>query len=185
MDPTIFSWIVYGGWALLVLYLTVAGFKAKRDTEPDLGQSFGLMYALLLAFALPYVPLFSFVDYAPVGTALSIVGLAVFFIGMAFFVAARQELGRNWSQTVSTKHEQELVTAGPYHLVRHPMYGGGIVMCLGAAIVVGGPFLCMLFTLLPIFLWRVTAEDKLMTHAFPTQYPSYMQHTRALIPFVW
>ena len=75
MDPTFFSWIVYGGWALLVLYLTVAGFRAKRDTQPDLGQSFGLMYALLLAFALPYVPLFSVVNYAPVGTPLSIVGL--------------------------------------------------------------------------------------------------------------
>ena len=50
-------------------------------------------------------------------------------------------------------------------------------MCLGAAIVVGGPFLCMLMTLLPIFLWRVGAEDKLMTREFPTQYPGYMQHT--------
>jgi protein-S-isoprenylcysteine O-methyltransferase Ste14 len=86
---------------------------------------------------------------------------------------------------VSTKQEQELVTAGPYHLVRHPMYAGGIVMCLGAAIVVGGALLCMLFTLLPIFLWRVKAEDKLMTHEFPTQYASYVKHTRALIPFVW
>src|SRR5262245_40751110 len=137
MHPNIFGWIVYSGWALLVLYLTAAGFKAKRDTEPDLGQSLGLLYALLLAFALPYVPLFSFVNYAPVGTALGTVGLAVFFVGMAFFVAARQELGRNWSQTVSPKQEQELVTAGPYHVVRHPMYAGGVVMCLGAAIVVG------------------------------------------------
>jgi protein-S-isoprenylcysteine O-methyltransferase Ste14 len=185
MDPHVFSWIVYGGWVLLVLYLTVAGLRAKRDTEPDLGQSFGLMYALLLAIALPYVPLFSFVNYAPVGTALSIVGLAVFFVGMAVFVVARQELGRNWSQTVSTKQQQELVTAGPYHVVRHPMYAGGVVMCLGSAIVVGGPFLCLLFTLVPIFLWRVGAEDKLLTHEFPTQYPGYMQHTRALIPFVW
>src|SRR4029434_6765748 len=126
--------------------------------------------AVRAAARLPYVPVFSFVNYAPVGRALSIVGLAVFFVGIAFFVAARQELGRNWSQTVSTKQEHELVTSGPYHLVRHPMYAGGIVMCLGAAIVVGGPCLCMVFTLLPIFLWRVGAEDNLMTREFPTQY---------------
>ena len=30
MDPNMFSWIIHGGWVLLVLYLTVAGFKAKR-----------------------------------------------------------------------------------------------------------------------------------------------------------
>ena len=185
MNPNIFSWIVYGSWVVLVVYLTATAVKAKADTEPDLGQSFGLMYALLLAFALPYVPLFKFVNYAPVGTPLSIVGLAVFFVGMAFFIAARQQLGRNWSQTVSAKEEQELVTAGPYHVVRHPMYAAGLFQCLGAAIVVGGPFLCMLLTLLPIFLWRVGAEDKLMTRQFPTQYPRYMQHTKALVPFVW
>ena len=57
MNPHIFSWIIYGSWVLLVVYLTVTAVKAKPDPEPDLGQSFGLMYALFLAFALPYVPL--------------------------------------------------------------------------------------------------------------------------------
>jgi protein-S-isoprenylcysteine O-methyltransferase Ste14 len=131
------------------------------------------------------VPIFSFVNYAPVDTSLSIVGLLVFLAGVVFFVAARQQLGRNWSQTVSAKQAQELVTAGPYHFVRHPMYSGGILACLGAAIVVGGPFVFTLVTLVPIFLWRVSAEDKLMSEQFPTQYPDYMRRTKALIPFLW
>jgi protein-S-isoprenylcysteine O-methyltransferase Ste14 len=185
VDPAVFSWLIYAGWALLIVYLIVAGRNAKRDEEVDLGQSFGLLYALIAAFALPYVPIFGFVNWAPVGTWLSIVGLVIFAAGIVCFVAARQELGRNWSQTVSAKHEHELVTSGPYRYVRHPMYGAGLVACVGAAIVVGGPFVFMILTLLPIFLWRVGAEDKLMTAQFPTQYPEYMQHTRALIPFVW
>jgi protein-S-isoprenylcysteine O-methyltransferase Ste14 len=185
VNPNVFSWLVYAGWAVLVLYLIVAGHNVKRDEEVDLGQSFGLMYALIAAFALPYVPIFSFVNWAPVPTPIAVVGLLIFALGIVFFVAARQELGRNWSQTVSAKENQELVTRGPYALVRHPMYFGGLVACLGAAMVVGGAFVFMLITLLPIFIWRVGAEDKLMTHQFPTQYPAYIQHTKALIPWVW
>lgn len=184
-NPQLLNWVIYGTWALVVLYLIVAGRNVKRDTQVDLGQSFGLMYALVAAFALPYVPILSFVNYAPVSLPLSIVGLVVFFAGAAFFVAARQQLGRNWSQVVASKEEQALVTSGPYAVVRHPMYFGGTVMCLGAAIVVGGAFLCMLVTLLPIFIWRVGAEDKLMTQQFPADYPKYMQRTKALIPLVW
>jgi protein-S-isoprenylcysteine O-methyltransferase Ste14 len=65
------------------------------------------------------------------------------------------------------------------------MYAAGILACIGAAVVVGGPFVFMLVTLRPIFMWRVGAEDKLMTVQFPTQYPSSVQRTYALIPFVW
>ena len=185
MDPSIYSWLVYGGWVALVVYLIVAGRNVKRDQEVDLGQSFGLLYALIAAFALPYVPIFNFVNWAPVPTGLNIVGLTVFLIGIGCFVVARHTLGRNWSQTVSAKEDHQLVTSGPYRFVRHPMYGAGLVACVGAAIVVGGAFVFMLITLLPIFLWRVGAEDKLMTEHFPGQYPAYMRHTKRLIPFVY
>jgi len=185
MNPSVYSWLVYAGWGALVIHLIVAGRNVKRDEQVDLGQSFGLMYALIAAFALPYVPIFAFVNWAPVSTALSIIGLLIFVVGIGFFIAARQTLGRNWSQTVSAKQDPQLVTDGPYHYVRHPMYGAGLIACAGAAIVVGGAFVFMLITLLPIFLWRVGAEDRLMTQQFPSHYPDYMRHTKRLIPFVW
>lgn len=185
MNPSIFIWLVYAIWVVVIVYLTVAASAAKRDTQPDLRQSFGLMFALIAAFALPYVPIFGFVNFAPLDTVVSLVGIAVFLIGISFFVAARQQLGRNWSQTVSAKAEPELVTSGPYRYARHPMYTGGIVACIGSAIVVGGPFVFMFVTLVPIFLWRVGAEDKLMQRQFPDAYPEYRNRTKALIPFVW
>ena len=103
---------------------------------------------------------------------------------MAFLVWARQHLGRNWSQTVSTKEGQELVTSGPYRYVRHPMYTGGLIACIGSAIVAGGAWIFLLVILGAIFLWRVGAEDRLMAQQFPTEYPDYKKQTKALIPFV-
>ena len=65
------------------------------------------------------------------------------------------------------------------------MYSGGLLACIGSAIVVGGPFVFLLILLTPLFLWRVGAEDTLMAKQFPNEYPDYLKRTKALIPFVW
>src|SRR5215475_4848121 len=36
-------------------------------------------------------------------------------------------IGRNWGSPLTQKDEPELVTSGPYHLVRHPIYSGILV----------------------------------------------------------
>ena len=104
---------------------------------------------------------------------------------MAVLVWARQTLGTNWSQTVAAKEDHELVTRGPYRLVRHPMYAGGLLSCIASAVVAGGPFVFAALILGPMFLWRVGAEDRLMTQQFPNEYPAYIRRTKALIPFIW
>src|SRR6266542_2723141 len=127
MDPALLVWLIYALWLILVVYLIVAARGGRQDTQTHLGQSFGLMFAIIAAFVLPHLPLFEFVNFAPVDPVVSSIGVILCVAGMAFFVSARQHLGRNWSQTVSAKEGQELVTSGPYHYVRHPMYTGGIV----------------------------------------------------------
>jgi len=42
-----------------------------------------------------------------------------------------------------------------------------------------------LLVLTPLFLWRVSAEDALMTRQFPRAFAEYKARTYALIPFVW
>ncbi|TPJ28200.1 hypothetical protein [Mesorhizobium sp. B2-8-3] len=58
-------WFIYAAWLLLIVYLTVQAIGVKRDTEPHLLQSFGLMFAMIAAFLLPRLPLFGFVNFAP------------------------------------------------------------------------------------------------------------------------
>ncbi|RWD93232.1 isoprenylcysteine carboxylmethyltransferase family protein [Mesorhizobium sp.] len=181
----IFIWFIYAAWMLLIVYLTVQAIGVKRDTEPHLLQSFGLMFAMIAAFLLPRVQLFAFVNFAPVNAVLSSVGVVLAVAGMFLLVWARQTLGRNWSQTVSAKQDHELVTSGPYRRLRHPMYTGGLLACIGSAIVVGGPFVFLLLLLGAIFIWRVGAEDRLLARQFPDEFPGYARRTNALIPFVW
>jgi protein-S-isoprenylcysteine O-methyltransferase Ste14 len=109
---------------LLVVYLTVSAIGVKEDTEPRLGQSLGVTIAIIVAFLLPRLPVVAFVNFAPVNTVLSTFGVLLCVGGMLVLVWARQHLGRNWSQTVDNKIGHELVTSGPYHHLRHPMYAG-------------------------------------------------------------
>jgi protein-S-isoprenylcysteine O-methyltransferase Ste14 len=176
--------LIYAAWMLLAVYLTVAAIGAKRDTQPHLGQSLGLVLLIIAAILLPHLKMFRFVNFES-GAALGTIGLVVTAVGMGLLVWARQTLGANWSQTVSAKEDHELVTSGPNRYVRHPMYTGGLVACLGSAIAAGGAFVFLLLVLTPLFLWRVSAEDALMTRQFPRAFADHKARTYALIPFVW
>jgi len=65
------------------------------------------------------------------------------------------------------------------------MYTGGLIACLGSAIVAGGALVFLLVLLTPLFVRRAVAEDELMARQFPNEYPGYKKATKALIPFVW
>ncbi len=185
MNPSIFISLINALWLIVIAYLIVSAIGAKQDTQRHLLQSFGLMFAIIAAFLLPGLPIFRFLNFAPVNPVISSIGVIVCSAGMAIFVSARQHLGKNWSQAVSAKEGHELVTSGPYRFVRHPMYFGGLVAVIGSAIVCGGAWIFLILFLGAIFLWRVGAEDRLMAQQFPDEFPDYKKRTKALIPFVW
>jgi protein-S-isoprenylcysteine O-methyltransferase len=185
MNLSIFIWLIYAVWFLLVAYLTVSAIGVKKEPQGHLLQSYGLMFAIIAAFLLPHLAIFRFVNFAPLNPIASCIGVIVCLAGMALLVWARQRLGKNWSQTVSAKVGHELVTSGPYRYVRHPIYAGGFVACAGSAITCGGAFIFLLVILGSLFFWRVFAEERLMEQQFPSEYPGYKKRTKALIPFVW
>lgn len=186
MNPSIFIWLIYDLWLVLILYMTITAISVKRDTKSHLVQSFILLFAIIASFLLPHLPIFRFLNFVPGNPVLSNIGVIICVAGMAFQVWARRRLGRNWSQTVAIKEDHELVTSGPYRYVRHPMYSGGLIACLGSAMVCGGGAWIFLFVILGgLFLWRVGAEDKLMARQFPKEFPDYKKRTKKLIPFVW
>jgi protein-S-isoprenylcysteine O-methyltransferase Ste14 len=184
MAPATSVWIISAMWLLLIGYLTFAATGVKQETRGHLWQSFGLMLAIIAAFVLPHLPLFRFLNIASTDPVVASVGVILCAAGIAFLIWARHHLGSNWSQTVAIKKGHELVTSGPYRYVRHPMYTGGLVACIGSAIVARGPWIFLLVILGALFSWRVGAEDRLMAQQFPNEYPAYKKRTRALIPFV-
>jgi protein-S-isoprenylcysteine O-methyltransferase Ste14 len=185
MNTYIYILIIYVIWFIVTVYLTIAALGMKRELRGHLDQSFLLLLAIIAAFLLPRIRILSFVNFAPVNTVLSIIGVILCAAGMGFLVWARQTLGGNWSQTVAVKVCKELVTSGPYRFVRHPIYAGCLLACIGSAIACGGAWIFLLILLGSLFLWRVGAEDRLMEKQFPKEYPEYKKRTKAMIPYIW
>lgn len=112
------------------------------------------------------------------------VGLAIFLLGLALAVWARVYLGRNWGMPMTQKDNPELVTAGPYHVIRHPIYSGTILAMIGTAIAVSVYWLIAVVLLGPYFIYSATREERYMSERFPDTYPSYKQSTKMLVPFL-
>lgn len=90
------------------------------------------------------------------------------------------------SRTIEVVEDQEVVTTGPYAVVRHPMYLGVLIMYLLTPIALGSWWAVPVFSLLiPILVWRILAEEKVLLRDL-RGYRKYCQERRyRLLPFVW
>src|SRR4029453_11803615 len=105
--------------------------------------------------------------------------------GLLFAVWARLHLGRNWSGTVTIKQGHELITSGPYALVRHPIYTGLLLALLGSALALGDwrGFLVLALAAGPFWL-KLRLEERWMRRQFGDAYLEYARRVAALVPFV-
>lgn len=111
-------------------------------------------------------------------------GLAVFFLGLALAIWARVYLGGNWGMPMSQKAGSELVTSGPYRVIRHPIYSGIILAMVGTTIGISLYWLVAVAAIGAYFLYSAFVEERTMTGLFPDSYPQYKSSTKMLIPFV-
>ena len=112
------------------------------------------------------------------------IGLIIFVLGLALAVWARIYIGRNWGMPMSEKAEPELVTTGPYRVIRHPIYSGIILAMVGTTVAVSPYWLIAVVLLGAYFIYSAVMEERYLTGQFPDAYPRYQQSTKMLIPFV-
>jgi protein-S-isoprenylcysteine O-methyltransferase Ste14 len=170
--------IVWG--AFWIFWLTSAA-TAKQSTGrrrrlPATGLT--LLAVLLL------VRVFRDGSLAVTSPVLGAIGALLFASGIALAIWARLELGRNWGMPMTQKAEPELVTAGPYRLVRHPIYSGLLLAVLGTALATNLIGLIIAVILGGYFYYSASVEERNLTVAFPSSYPAYRTSTKMLIPFV-
>jgi protein-S-isoprenylcysteine O-methyltransferase Ste14 len=90
------------------------------------------------------------------------------------------------SATIEVAKDQRVISTGPYALVRHPMYAGGLLYLLGMPLALGSWWGLVPFAAtLPFLIWRLVDEEEFLARNLPG-YAEYRNKVRfRLIPRVW
>jgi protein-S-isoprenylcysteine O-methyltransferase Ste14 len=119
-----------------------------------------------------------------VARAATWLGAALALAGGLLFVAGAFRLGGNLTPLPRPKDDATLVQSGPYALVRHPIYSGGLGLAFGYALLVHGSLTLLWALVILVFLDVKSArEERWLVEKFP-EYPAYQRRVRKLIPFV-
>jgi protein-S-isoprenylcysteine O-methyltransferase Ste14 len=133
-----------------------------------------------LGHALPTAALYEF-NTSP---AMGLAGFVAAAAGIGLAVASRAYLGRSWSPRAEHREATELITSGPYAVVRHPLYCGLILAMAGSAVGQSVFWLLPLLVYGPLFILTARREESSLLQQFPDGYRAYMKRTKMLLPFV-
>ena len=113
---------------------------------------------------------------------VSAAATALVLVGSCLSVVALCALRRSFSVMAEAR---SLVTAGPYRLVRHPLYASEQLAMFGVALQHLCPGVVAILALQTAFqLWRMRNEEAVLGSAFP-EYEQYKARTARLIPGVY
>jgi protein-S-isoprenylcysteine O-methyltransferase Ste14 len=121
-------------------------------------------------------------------------GAFVFAAGMVLLVTgvglrwwSFWALGPYFTFTVDVSADQQVVTAGPYGMLRHPGYAGGLLAMIGIGVIYSNWAGLAGFTLscLAIVLWRIHIEETALLLTAGDSYRVYASDRKRLIPLVW
>ena len=96
-------------------------------------------------------------------------------------------LGRAYVRVVDISSEQQLITEGPYRLLRHPAYASIIFFYFGLGIAMANIASLLILAVLPPlgYVYRIQVEEPAMAAAFGLDYDEYSRDTWRLFPWVW
>jgi protein-S-isoprenylcysteine O-methyltransferase Ste14 len=181
-------------WLLPTAMALQGAWRGRRASGRQVGRAFAdLPKWYLFAFVVPYAAVFLRlwrplpVRLSPTGRlAASISGAALSLVGMGLIMWGRMTLGRmyNVSSALGNRlyDDQELVTSGPFALVRHPMYVGALIAGVGGVLLYRTWAAVLVLTHEAVFWVRAGREDQALEAEFGETWRAYARRVHAGVP---
>jgi protein-S-isoprenylcysteine O-methyltransferase Ste14 len=145
---------------------------AKASTTRDLsasGRGGGWVVAQLVLFALIVGSWFF-------GPGVTRLGWIVALTGAVVVGAARWAMGRSFTAFPVPKPDGELIVEGPYSMMRHPMYVGGVFFFAGLSLVFSAWALVLTAVLGLFWIAKARREERHLLKRFRS-YAAYRRRT--------
>lgn len=157
--------------------------RMERSATSTLAALFSL---LALGSSVLYVVAPAFLTWAsaPFPAPARWFGVVVAPAGFALLEWSHRALAANWSDQPRLMRGQELVRAGPYRWIRHPMYAA-FLLILGSTLLISANWLVGLSWLIAVGLdavVRIRYEERVLEERFGREYQAYRATTGRLFP---
>jgi protein-S-isoprenylcysteine O-methyltransferase Ste14 len=167
--------VFFGASLLITLYLMKrdpallkrrlsGGPTAEKETTQKVIMAFASIgfIALLVVPALDHRFMWSSV---PLYAVIAGNALAALCFCITFLVYKENTFT---SATIEIARDQKVVSTGPYAMVRHPMYAGGLLLFIGTPLALGSFWGLLAFVAtLPALIWRLLDEEKFLAKNLP------------------
>ena len=200
MNLSLFDSIVrWLGGLLAYSALGIVLYGVWRGTQRQVGRTVGLAGGWLrswwfyLACTVIYFGL-AWWGWTPLPWAVSasirvwmlVFGSLLCFPGLLLLVWARLTLGKNYFVSTGFGAQlfkgHQLITSGPFAIVRHPMYAGLILAALGSLSLYFTWTTVFFACFAPLMLLRARREETALSAEFGKQWIEYCKRVPAFIP---
>jgi protein-S-isoprenylcysteine O-methyltransferase Ste14 len=178
MTPGILAYLVFALYWSFAAGQSAVAQSAEPRWSTTLHQ--GLILVAFTAIILP-IPGLSAPIVPRAGWAVA-AGLILELSGIVLAVLARRALGRNWSAEVRAV-DHELVHAGVYRRLRHPIYAGVLLTYLGLGLQSGRLNALAGIALAAAAYWRkIGLEERILSDHFGAEFTAWQKESWSLIP---
>jgi len=186
----LFGWLLVG-IVLLLKYnpgLLEERLSLSQPNQKAWDRMFLLLFELFLFAWLVLMALDAVrFHWSQMPLALQVVG-AIALVASFILISLTFRENAFLSPTVRIQQErgQTVISTGPYHYVRHPMYAGGLLLFLGTPLLLGSWYgLLLVLIMIPAGAVRAVLEERVLREELPG-YAAYMAQVKyRLIPYVW
>jgi len=178
-------WVVLlavAGFQLSLQLLRPAGKRVPEGAPKTLQLLTGIPALAVLVIFMFDPDLGEFAS-TPLGAAINIAGFMAFNAAGFIIWSCHRTLGALWSGELETQPGHRLIDAGPYRLVRHPLYASYFLASFGLFAMGGGWLLGVMALAYCLALAaRIPREEAMMVQCLGETYTAYRKTTGLLLP---
>lgn len=119
-------------------------------------------------------------------TVLVVIGALLYFPGLSLVLWGRLTLGKNYFVSTGLGAQvfadQQLVTSGPYAIIRHPIYVGVLLAAWGSLLIYATWTTVYFAVFGPVVLLRSKREEAALAAEFGEQWQAYCKDVPAFLP---
>jgi protein-S-isoprenylcysteine O-methyltransferase len=175
------AWI---GLELWIFYREHGGADRTKDQGTRRMNVLAVVAGIVVGSIFSTVP---FLSIRGASTPRYFIAIIVIWAGWILRLWSVVTLGKYFRTTVMIHKHQTVIESGPYKLLRHPSYAGGLLMLTGVGIGMGNWLGLVLMELIAFagFRKRMILEEKTLSQSLGKPYQDYMTRTHRLLPFLY